>query len=303
MSAYDTTCTASSVAPDGSSSGVGAPPRWHGLDRPSLDAAYDNQAAVPAFAALTRARRERAEQLRRDAGARVDLAYGDGARQCLDFFPSTAAGAPLLVFVHGGYWQGGEKGASGFIAAGPLARGFAVAVLEYTVAPTGSLPRMADEVCAAIAWLGTAAGRFGFDPARIVLAGHSAGAQLLCLALDLPGVIGGLAISGIYELEPIRLGRLNGPLGLTPADVAHLSPARRPPRSGTTLIVAVGEAELPELRWQSREFVAVAQAGGVDARLLALAGHDHFSILDALAEQDGALCAELDRLRSPEVRP
>jgi arylformamidase len=263
------------------------------MDRQALDAAYNNQAAVPAFAAQARQRRERTGVLRREAGARVDLAYGAEPRQTLDFFPSARPGSPLLVFIHGGYWQGGDKESSGFVAAGPLAHGFSVAVIEYTVAPQASLSAMVQEVQAAVAWLRGNASALQADGARIVLAGHSAGAQLLCTALEAPGVIGGLAISGLYDLEPIRLCYLNDKLALTAQEVTLWSPIRHLPSADASLFVAVGAAELPELVRQSRDYAAAAAAHGARAQFCAVPGHDHFSILDELAEPDGILCRQL----------
>lgn len=268
------------------------------MNRTDLDAAYNNQAAVPGFAAQAQQRRLLTAALRKAARAQVDLAYGAAPRQRLDFFPCAGLAPPLLVFIHGGYWQGGDKESAGFVAAGPLAQGFSVAVIEYTVAPQASLGAMVDEVRTAVAWLRRRAGTLGFDAGRIVLAGHSAGAQLLCLALEQPGVTGGLAISGLYDLQPIRLCYLNEKLALTPEDVARFSPIHHLPPAGMPLSIAVGAAELPELIRQSRDFAAAAAAHcRVDFRLLP--GHDHFSVLDALADPQGELCRQLPGLANP----
>lgn len=266
---------------------------FNGMDRPTLDAAYDCQAAVANFDALSRERRERTGVLRRNFGAKVDVPYGAAPRQTLDFYPSPRAGAPLFVFIHGGYWQGGAKESYGFVAAGALAHGFSAAVIEYTVAPEGSLATMVDEVRAALAWLREQSPALGADGSRMVLAGHSAGGQLLCMALSQPGIVGAMAISGIFDLEPIRLCYLNDKLGLTPQDVAAFSPIRQLPSSDIPLVVTVGAAELPELVRQSREFAVAASARCPRVAFSALAGHDHFSILDELAEPEGPLCLQL----------
>jgi acetyl esterase/lipase len=261
------------------------------MDRAALDAAYNNQAAVPDFAGWVRIKRALSQQLA--PGARIDLKYGERDRNRLDFFPADRADAPLLVFVHGGYWQGGSKDSTGFVALGALAHHFAVAVIEYTIAPQGSLDQMAAEVIAALAWLRTHADELGVDPARIVLAGHSAGAQLLCLALGEPGVLGGIALSGIYDLEPIRLSYLNEALQLEAEDVLRLSPMQRGIPAGTPLMVAVGADELPELVRQSADFAALMRSRGCAVQYLPLSGHDHFSVLDELADVNGHLCRHL----------
>src|SRR5690606_11771272 len=201
------------------------------------------------------------------------------------FYPSRGTGGPLLIFVHGGYWQGGSKESVGFLARGPLASGFSVALLDYAVAPEASLGEMVDEVCQALHWLDSQASRLKFDARRIVLAGHSAGAHLMCNLLGELPILGGVAISGIYDLEPIRHSYLNERLGLNEQDVRQFSPMLMPRPSSAPLLVAVGANELDELIRQSRDF---SQAWHTP--LLEVAGHEHFTILDELADQEGQLC-------------
>src|SRR5436190_2230184 len=108
------------------------------MDRAALDAAYNNRAAVPEYGAISSQRQKRSDEVRAALRFHADLAYGPGARERLDFFPAADAGAPLLAFIHGGYWQWNDKEASSFLVEGPLARGFAVALIEYTLAPGAS---------------------------------------------------------------------------------------------------------------------------------------------------------------------
>jgi hypothetical protein len=264
---------------------------YRGMSQRALDAAYNNQAAVADFPGMVARWRDLSADAMQSARAQADLAYGSKERQRIDYFPARQPGAPLLFFIHGGYWQGGEKRSVGFLAKGPVERGFAVALVEYTVAPEGSMAGMIEEVKAALAWSRDHAAELGFDPARIVLAGHSAGAHLLCMAYGEPGVIAGIAISGLYDLEPILLSYLNAKLGLTASDVERFSPMRHLPPAGARIVVTVGANELPELVRQSAEFAADAKL-----RLLPVAGHDHFSILDELARRDGQLCELLEPL-------
>lgn len=262
---------------------------YRGLTRQELDAAYNNIAAVADFQGTVARWRERSAATARALGARLDLAYGSRPRECFDYFPAKRPDAPLLLFIHGGYWQGGEKRSVGFLAEGPVARGFAVANLEYTVAPEATLAHMVDGVRRALSCIRASAGELGFDAERVVVAGHSAGAHLMCTgALGTEGIVGGIAISGLYDIEPIRLSYLNAKLGLTAEDVARLSPIRHLPAASTPLTITVGARELPELVRQSREF---AQASGMDC--LPIEPHDHFSILDELASEDGVLCRRL----------
>lgn len=263
------------------------------MDRAALDAAYNNQAAVPAFGAIMKDWLRRSTAVHDALRTRFDLRYGERPRRTLDFIAAREPNAPLLVFIHGGYWQGGDKRSVGFVAKGPHAQGFAVALVEYTVAPEGRLADMVGEVRSALEWLRANAANLGFDADRIVLAGHSAGGQLLCMAQDAPGVIGGIAISGLFELEPIRLCYLNEKLALTPDDVARFSPMNDVRARPHSLTVAVGARELPELIRQSRDYAAA-----IGAPCMLLGGHDHFTVLDELAAEDGRLCLELGRMVS-----
>jgi acetyl esterase/lipase len=279
------------------------PAVYRGFDQAALDAGYNNSLAVVRSPEILRDYEVRSAALRRALPARVDLRYGPALRQRIDYFapePVTGAaarpgGAPLLVFIHGGYWQMRAKEGFSFLAAGPLARGFHVALVGYTLAPEATLSGIAAEIRNALAWLRAQAGAYGADVDRLVVSGWSAGGHLAALALDAPGVIGGLAISGIYDLAPIRLSYLNERLRLSPAEVDGLSPLRLP-LSPRPLLLAVGGAELPELQRQTFEFAQARQ--GLPGGVQVLSGDDHFTVLEALAQPEGALARALDVFRT-----
>jgi acetyl esterase/lipase len=271
---------------------------YRGMDRAALDAAYNNTAAVGV------ARREqyvadwtkRSDAIRRMAGARLDLRYGDGDRQRADLFPCGRAAAPTLVYVHGGYWQMNDKEPYAFLGEGILAAGFNLAVIEYTLAPAARLDEIVDEVRRAVAWTIDHAAEFGGDPARVFVSGHSAGGHLTAMAMTDARVAGGIAISGLYDLEPIRLSYLNDKLGLDAEEADRNSPLRHLPTSASPLVVTVGLGELPELIRQSEEFAAAWRERGLSGAYRPVARHDHFSILEELARSDGRLLAELEDL-------
>ena len=271
---------------------------YRGMDRAALDAAYNNSAAVGL------ARREeyvagwakRSDAFRKARGGRIDLRYGAGERQRLDIFPCGAPGAPTLVYIHGGYWQSNDKEPYAFVGEGLLPAGFNLALIEYTLAPAARLDAIVREIRTAVAWVVDHAKEHGGDPARVFVSGHSAGGHLTAVAMDDLRVAGGVAISGIYDLEPIRLNYLNEKLGLDPAETARNSPIVKLPSGASPLVVTVGLGELPELIRQSEEYAAAWQRAGLPGRYLPLAGHEHFSILDELARPDGALLAALKDL-------
>jgi arylformamidase len=130
----------------------------------------------------------------------------------------------------------------------------------------------------------------------VFVAGHSAGGHLTAMAMDDPRVAGGVAISGIFELEPIRLNYLNDKLRLDPDEAERNSPIRYLPDRASPLVVTVGLGELPELIRQSEEYAAAWQARGLRGRYLPLPSHDHFSILEELAQPGGALVKALKDL-------
>jgi arylformamidase len=159
--------------------------------------------------------------------------------------------------------------------------------------PEKPLAGIADEVRAAIAWLAARVAGLGGDAARMYVCGWSAGGHLTAMCLNEPAVKGGLAISGIFELEPIRLCFLNDKLGLDALEAQRLSPLLHLPRVSAPLIVACGGGELPELQRQSEAFAAARARAGLPGKLLRLAGHNHFTILEELARADGVLTKAL----------
>jgi arylformamidase len=276
--------------------GGGGASIWRGMNRAALDAAYDNRAAVADSADWIARWTARTRELRALHPDHLDLAYGERPRNRIDLYRSGAPGAALLAFIHGGYWQRNSKDVFGCLGEGLLAHGIDVAMVGYTLCPEIRLSAIVAEIEQALDWLVESAPQRGFPARRIVVSGWSAGGHLTALAMHHAAVTAGLAISGIFDLEPIRLGSLNDAVGLDASEVERLSPIRRLPPTAGPLTVAFGEEELPELQRQSREFFARWQGMGLPGQLLGLPGRNHFSVLDALHRPDGALTAAVRRL-------
>jgi len=268
---------------------------YRGMDRTQLDAAYNNTAAVPERDAIVADWAARSDKVRREYAGRLDLAYGDTPRERLDLFLAADPQAPTLAFIHGGYWQINDivKESFAFFAEALLPLGINLAVIEYTLAPAARLDRIVDEVCRSIRWLAEHLGEYGADPNRLYISGHSAGGHLTAMTMPLPEVRGGIAISGIYDLEPIRLNYLNEKLALDTAEAERNSPVRYLPATAGELVVAYGTRELPELCRQSIEYARAWTERGLPGRLLPVDGADHFTILDALARPEGVLTQAL----------
>jgi arylformamidase len=268
---------------------------YRGMDRAALDAAYNNTAAVgqakrDAYVAdWTR----RSQAIRTAPGARLDLQYGAGPRQRLDVFPSGAPAAPTLIYIHGGYWQMNDKEPYAFLGEGALGAGFNLALIEYTLAPAARLDQIVAEIRSAVAWVIEHAKEVGGDPARVFVSGHSAGGHLTAMAMTDARVAGGVAVSGLYDLEPIRLNYLNEKLRLDADEAARNSPMRQLPTAAAPLVVTVGLGELPELVRQSADYAAAWSARGLRGRYLPVPAHDHFSILEELARPTGVILQAL----------
>ncbi len=269
---------------------------YRGMDRAALDAAYNNGAAVADAPRFRADWASRSAALRERHAATLDIVYGAAPRAKLDLFLAAPPGRATLIFIHGGYWQMNAKENFAFVAEGPLAHGINVASLGYTLAPDAGMDQIAGEIRAAIAWLSGNLARYGADPSRLYASGWSAGGHLTALAMSDPRIRGGLAVSGIYDLEPMRRCYLNDKLGLDAAAAQRNSPLFHLPENAGRLVVTVGAAELPELQRQSAEYFAAWTAHGLIADFVALPGCNHFSAIEELARPEGRLVAALRQL-------
>ena len=270
-------------------------------DQAELDRQLNLRASWPEHEAYFARWAEESAALRDRFRGHLDLSYGPAPGQKLDLFEpaDSAVGGPLLVFIHGGYWQALDKGDFTYLAPPFLDSGIWFASVNYDLAPQTRVPEMVQQVRAAIAWLHAQAGAFGFDPARIFVAGHSAGGHLAAMALatDWPAfgalpadlVKGGCCVSGVYDLEPIRLSYHNEILQLDEEAVRDCSPLNCLPRGAAPVICAVGATETDEFLRQQDVYVAARQQHLLHAKVVNLPSLNHFSAIDALGDLDHPL--------------
>jgi arylformamidase len=271
---------------------------WRSLDRAPLGEAYNSAAAVANCSAITASWEPRSTPVRQRQGAMLDLAYGPRPRNRIDFIRCGAPRAPTLVFLHGGYWQMRAKENFTFVATGPLMIGMNVALVGYTLAPAASMDEIVAEIGSALDWLTAELPALDGDPEKLLLSGWSAGAQLVAMNMDHPSVRGCLAISGIYDLEPMWDCYVNDKLGLDEAMALRNSPIRLQPSAKVPLAIVVGGAELPLMRQQSADYAGARSRQGLPALLREIPGADHFSILDEMERSDGLIVDILRQLQA-----
>ena len=257
---------------------------WATASQAERDLAYNNNTAVPDAPALIAERLAASAVMPPVLGA---MPFGASEREQWDLWPAAEPGAPILVFIHGGYWQRNRRQDFWCLAEGARAMGWGFALNGYSLAPEATLTQIVQQVHAGLDWLGSHGAAHGMA-GPIVLSGWSAGGHLTAMGAEHPAVAAGLAISGIFELGPIRDTYLNEKLALTDAELLGLSPQRRPVVQ-KPMAIAYGSAELPELCRQSRDFHAYRAAHHAPGPLVPVARANHFTILDALRRPGGAL--------------
>ncbi|MEO3427868.1 alpha/beta hydrolase [Pelagibius sp. CAU 1746] len=284
----------------------GSIPVFRDYDQAALDGELNLRARWPEHPQFFERWARDSAAVRDRLSAHLDLAYGDGPAERLDLFPVEGAdGTPLLVFIHGGYWQALDKGDYSYMAPAFVDSGVAFASLNYGLAPAATIGEMIAQTRRALVWLHRHAGAYGVDPARIVVAGHSAGGHLAAMAVStdwpafeagLPAglLAGGCSISGVYDLEPIRLSYHNEVLHIAADEAApwsplHCLPAAGRPGGAPPLLLAVGSEETSEFLRQHAEYAAAWQARGLPLGEVDMTGLHHFSAVDALAQCDHAL--------------
>ncbi len=258
-----------------------------------LELQYDSGARSPELTATRDARQKRvgaeAAEVRKAAKAKLDVVYGPHTREKIDVFQSASPNAPLMAFIHGGYWKQRAKDEFAWMAPAFTKRGIAFASIGYPLCPEVRIGDIVGSVRRALVHLSNNAAALGFDPARIHVAGHSAGGHLAAMmaATDF-AALGGPAglvksatcVSGLYDLEPLAMVKVNQDLKIQPGDIAPLSPLRLTPRAHVTLNATVGDQEAPEFVRHTTELIAAWREKGADVTESAAPGFHHFNVLD-----------------------
>lgn len=274
---------------------------------------YNARAAIPEHAQIFARWTEQGAITRRMRASLIDLPFGETPPERLDYFPTRQDAAPLLVFIHGGYWRSLDKSDFSWLAPPFVQHGVALALPNYGLAPATPIEDIVRQQLKALAWLYRNGDRLGFDPERIVVAGHSAGAHLTAMMMaalwptygtDLPPTLvrAGLAISGIYDLEPLlEAPFVNVDLHLDAQRARALSPIHLPPATIAPLVTAVGALESSEFQRQTMLIGRVWKE--VVARNIPIPGCNHLTVVDQLANPASPLFdAALELVRNTRRR-
>lgn len=276
---------------------------------PPVDPALENEYALrsrhPERNAVYERQARASADLRRGMPGLQTRRYAASKGCLLDFLPAphpASAAAPLFVFIHGGYWRALERGIFTFLAAPWLQRGVHAAFIGYDLAPALRVSDIVAEVGEAMAWLRGHAQELGVDGARMLVAGHSAGAQLGACVLDGPQgwqAAAFVGVSGVYDLEPLRHTSINADIRLDEREARAISPMARPAERATKHLLAVGGAETEGFRGQSIDYAEHLRRAGCAATLRIVPERTHFDILDDLGDGGNALFRDAFALLAP----
>ena len=263
-------------------------PDWRSMSQQERDLGLNNGVAVAGSADIVAGWERRSAEMRARHADHLDLRYGPRERNRIDFLKARDR-APTLLFIHGGYWQHRAKEVFTIFAEGPMAHGVNVALIGYTLAPDATLDEIVAEIHTGIDFLDRQLPALGGDAGGIVVSGWSAGGHLTAMALSHPKVKAGMAISGIYDLEPIRASYLNVKLGLDEAMSRRNSPMVQTGGAPKPLSLVVGSAELPLLRRQTADFAGHRARCGLPVTYEEIPGANHFTIMDEMMSPQGRI--------------
>jgi arylformamidase len=270
-------------------------PDWRGMSQQDRDLGLNNSVAVAGSGEMVAGWERRSAEMRAQYSDHLDLRYGPRERNRIDFFKA-AEKAPTLLFIHGGYWQMRAKEVFAIFAGGPMAHGINVAMIGYTLAPDATLDEIVAEIDQGLDFLAEKLPALDADPNRIVVSGWSAGGHLTSMALAHRHVKAGMAISGIYDLEPIRHSYLNVKLGLDEAMSRRNSPMTQAGGAMKPLALVAGSAELPLLRQQTADFAGHRAKYGLPVTYEEIPGADHFTIMNELMSPTGRITTLIRQL-------
>jgi arylformamidase len=276
------------------------------LSAEAAERGYNNRAAFPDYPQWFERWAAESEEVRKRCDARLDLRYGAAPRQTLDIFAAPRPRGSLL-FIHGGYWRALDKSQHSFVAGPLIEQGISVAVMNYDLCPAVGIPDIVEECRQAVAWLSRHGAEHGMPTERLVVAGHSAGGHLVAMlfatawaryGLSPHVLLAGVAISGVFDLEPLVQVSFNADLRLDAATARAMSPVHASPALAAPLLLVAGARETSEFVRQTRllwDAWPQCRPGGAGEPLLLPEKH-HFSVLSELGDRASELSMRIGTL-------
>lgn len=268
------------------------------LSRDELEYQYNPQVSVPNYSQLAEARRKKSQVAREALKSWLNVPYGNSPRQVLDIFPAHQPLAPVLLFIHGGYWRGGSKDDNCGFAPLFVQRGATVVLVEHDLCPTVTVTDIVRQTRSAIAWTYRNISRYHGNPSKLFVSGHSAGGHLAAMALahdwekeDLPRdmIKGGIVMSGVMDLDMVMHVKVNEEIRMTPDIARANSPLLHPPLSRCPILVAVGGAEPEGWKQMSKDYFLFCQKRDLPSEYLEVPGANHYTMSEHLADAGSPL--------------
>lgn len=262
-------------------------PDWHQMDRQTLDDSYDNHKAIPESAAMFSVWTERSKAFRSAHPQYLDIPYGPLEREKIDYY-SAGPNTPVVIFIHGGFWQQYSKN-NFSLAENYLNKGISVAMVDYPIAPQSNMDQIVTSSANAIQFIGQHILQWGGNPENVILSGWSAGGHLAITSMNKMKIKALVAISGVYELEPLIGTFLNKNLQMDLEIAKRNSPLLHLPKGKTPIYLFVGDSELSEMRRQSYDFYDKLKASHYPVVLMDILGKNHFTMLEQFEFSEGAV--------------
>lgn len=275
---------------------------YKGFRQDEMEYQYNPRVSVPEYPELAKVRAARARKVRESAKSWLNVAYGSSPRETLDIYAADKPGEPVLVYIHGGYWRSGSKEDNCNFVPTFTERGATVVLVEYDLCPNVTVSDIVRQTRASIAWIYKNIMRYGGNPGKLFISGHSAGGHLTAMALahdwekeGLPGdlIKGAVATSGVYDLDMVMKISVQEQACLTPALAKENSPFLHPPVVRCPLVVAVGGAEPKGWQQMSEDYFHFCAQSGMSAEYLVVPGANHYTMSEKLLDEGNPLTQAL----------